>query len=100
MQKACVLLQRHTDFRNFCKMDVHNGVTNYTRNIQSASIQLCPNEVEKEDKGYGMYYLQIKANAFIWHQIRCIMAILLLIGQENEQPDVITELLDVQKNPW
>lgn len=100
MQKACSLLQRHADFRNFCKMDVHNGVTNYMRNLQSASVHLCPNDSEIKEQGYKMYYLQIKANAFLWHQIRCIMAVLLLIGQEKEEPEVINELLDVDKNPW
>lgn len=100
MQKACVLLQRHADFRNFCKMDVHNGVTNYMRNLQSASIHLCPNESHEDQQGYSMFYLQIKANAFLWHQIRCIMAVLLLVGQEKEDAEVITELLDVEKNPW
>lgn len=100
MQKACVLLQRHADFRNFCKMDVHNGVTNYMRNLQLAGIHLCPSESDENQHGYSMYYLQIKANAFLWHQIRCIMAVLLLIGQEKEVPEVVTELLNVEKNPW
>lgn len=50
--------------------------------------------------GYAMYYLEISANAFLWHQIRCIMAVLLLIGEGKEYPDVITELMDVEKNPW
>lgn len=46
-----------------------------------------------------MYYLEIQANAFLWHQIRCIMAVLLLVGQKREQPSIITELLDVCSNP-
>lgn len=46
-----------------------------------------------------MYYLEIQANAFLWHQIRCIMAVLLLVGQKHEQPSVITKLLDVGNNP-
>ena len=46
MQQACQNLQQHADFRNFCKMDVHNGVTNYMRNLQSAQVKQCPNEVE------------------------------------------------------
>lgn len=41
MRKACDLLVRHADFRNFCKMDVHNGVTNYMRNLQSARVEAC-----------------------------------------------------------
>jgi len=46
-----------------------------------------------------MYYLEIQANAFLWHQIRCIMAVLLLVGQRKEQPSVISKLLDVETNP-
>ncbi|XP_005177562.1 tRNA pseudouridine(38/39) synthase isoform X2 [Musca domestica] len=99
MQKACKLLQIHGDFRNFCKMDVHNGVTNYIRNLQAANVLPCPNVQDEQRQGYSMYFLEIKANAFLWHQIRCIMAVLLLIGQEKEEPEVITELLDVEKNP-
>lgn len=46
-----------------------------------------------------MYYLEIKANAFLWHQIRCIMAVLLLVGQKREHPSIVRELLDVSSNP-
>uniref|UniRef100_A0A1A9WIV0 tRNA pseudouridine synthase n=1 Tax=Glossina brevipalpis TaxID=37001 RepID=A0A1A9WIV0_9MUSC len=99
MQEACKLLQRHTDFRNLCKMDVNNGVTNYVRHIEEANIHLCSHENESISKGYTMHYLEIKANAFLWHQIRCIMAVLLLIGHGKEEPSVINELLNVEKNP-
>lgn len=46
-----------------------------------------------------MYVLTIKGKAFLWHQIRCIMAILFLIGQNKEEPVVINELLDISENP-
>ncbi|XP_039479748.1 tRNA pseudouridine(38/39) synthase [Drosophila santomea] len=97
MNKACDLLVRHADFRNFCKMDVHNGVTNYMRNLQSARVEAC--DENHTNSGYDMYYLEIQANAFLWHQIRCIMAVLLLVGQKKEQPAVISDLLDVESNP-
>ncbi|KAH8400811.1 hypothetical protein KR009_001074 [Drosophila setifemur] len=97
MQEACNLLVRHADFRNFCKMDVHNGVTNYMRNLQAAKVEAC--EERLSESGYDMYYLEIQANAFLWHQIRCIMAVLLLVGQRKENPTVVSELLDVQTNP-
>ncbi|KAI8035852.1 tRNA pseudouridine(38/39) synthase [Drosophila gunungcola] len=97
MQEACNLLVRHADFRNFCKMDVHNGVTKYIRNLQSARVQAC--EERLPNTGYDMYYLEIQANAFLWHQIRCIMAVLLLVGQGKEKPSVISDLLDVDCNP-
>lgn len=47
-----------------------------------------------------MLYLELVGQAYLWHQVRCIMAILLLVGQQNESPDVITQLLDVESNPW
>lgn len=98
MRKACDLLVRHADFRNFCKMDVHNGVTNYMRNLQSARVEAC-DQTNHTNSGYDMYYLEIQANAFLWHQIRCIMAVLLLVGQKKENPGVISDLLDVESNP-
>lgn len=46
-----------------------------------------------------MYELTIEGSGFLWHQIRCIMSILLLVGQGKEHPDVILQLLDVKQNP-
>ncbi|XP_034650501.1 tRNA pseudouridine(38/39) synthase [Drosophila subobscura] len=97
MQEACKLLVGHSDFRNFCKMDVHNGVTKFIRNLQAARVAPC--EERLNHTGYDMYYLEIKANAFLWHQIRCIMAVLLLVGQQREQPRIVSDLLDVETNP-
>lgn len=46
-----------------------------------------------------MYVTTIKSQAFLWHQIRCIMSLLFLVGEEKESPDIILELLNVEKNP-
>ena len=46
-----------------------------------------------------MYYFLIEGNAFLWHQIRCIMGVLFLIGQRKESPEVISDLLDVEVCP-
>lgn len=48
---------------------------------------------------YSMYVAVIKGNAFLWHQIRFIMGVLFLIGSGKEAPSLVTELLDVDKNP-
>lgn len=48
---------------------------------------------------YSIFVIQIKAKAFLWHQIRCIMAILFLVAQGKEDPSIIDELLDVKTNP-
>ncbi|KAF9791444.1 hypothetical protein SFRURICE_014782 [Spodoptera frugiperda] len=81
MKEACSYLTGSNDYRNLCKMDVGNGVVEFIREIISADI------------------VPIEGNAFLWHQIRCIMGVLLLVGQGKETPGVIRELLDVEKNP-
>lgn len=53
MREACQLLACHGDFRNFCKMDVHNGVTNYMRNLQAAQIKQCDETVLEQDLESG-----------------------------------------------
>ncbi|XP_033213039.1 tRNA pseudouridine(38/39) synthase isoform X2 [Belonocnema kinseyi] len=86
------------DFRNICKMDVANGVVNFIRTIKEAFVR-CIQENEEIPTGYDMCELTITSQAFLWHQIRCIMGVLLLIGREKEKPEVIQDLFDVEKCP-
>uniref|UniRef100_A0A023GBR4 Putative pseudouridylate synthase n=1 Tax=Amblyomma triste TaxID=251400 RepID=A0A023GBR4_AMBTT len=125
MREAAALLVGEHDFRNLCKMDVANGVTNYKRCIlqtdifpwtrpltastrgrsptmQSTSQNGSSTSVDHGDgceDGYRLLCLEIVGQAFLWHQVRCIVAVLLLVGQRLEEPQVISELLDVAKNP-
>ena len=39
----------------------------------------------------------IKGSAFLWHQVRCMMAVLFMIGRKQEPREVITKLFDVDK---
>ena len=41
------------------------------------------------ENGYTMCELTIVGSSFLWHQIRCIVGILFLIGQGKENPEVI-----------
>ncbi|KAH6834713.1 MA3 domain-containing protein [Perilla frutescens var. hirtella] len=82
------------DFRNFCKMDAAS-VHNYRRNITSFEVFSC-NERYGDDELWAM---KIKGSAFLWHQIRCMVAVLFLIGQGLESANVIDELLDVERTP-
>ncbi|KAK3087246.1 hypothetical protein FSP39_003526 [Pinctada imbricata] len=91
---ACKLIGEH-DFRNLCKMDVGNGVTNYKRRIISAEI----NTVGEFTGGYQMCELTIVGMAFLWHQIRCIVSVLFMVGQGKERPEIIEELLDIDRLP-
>ncbi len=44
-------------------------------------------------------YFEIKGQAFLWHQIRCIASVLLMIGKGLEAPEIVQELLNIEKNP-
>jgi tRNA pseudouridine38/39 synthase len=39
----------------------------------------------------------VDGSSFLWHQIRCIVAILFLVGQKKESPSIVDELLDIEK---
>ncbi|XP_055600914.1 tRNA pseudouridine(38/39) synthase isoform X2 [Uranotaenia lowii] len=97
MSEACSYLVGSHDFRNLCKMDVGNGVVTFRRNIHYAFVR--ESLQDGADSSYDMLYFELRGKAFLWHQVRCIMAILILIGQGKEDPTVIKELLDVEKNP-
>ena len=84
MNEAAQKLIGEKDYRNLCKMDVANGVTNFTRKMISADISM----LSDEDSGYSMCELTIVGSSFLWHQIRCIVAVLILIGQGKEKVEV------------
>ncbi|XP_072229436.1 tRNA pseudouridine(38/39) synthase [Leuresthes tenuis] len=99
MAEAAKRYEGTRDFRNLCKMDVGNGVLQFQRTILSATVKpVQPQHVSSTDQ-YDLFVFEIKGLAFLYHQVRCMMAVLLLIGQKLEAPDVIDQLLDVEKNP-
>eukprot|EP00064_Thunnus_orientalis_P001540 superscaffoldBa00000106_g1543 len=87
------------DFRNLCKMDVGNGVLQFERTILSATVKPAQPEHISSTNQYDLFIFEIKGLAFLYHQVRCMMAVLLLIGQKLESPEIINQLLDVQNNP-
>jgi len=76
------------DFRNFCKLD--ENVQHFTRRITSIVIEPC-------DANTAV--ATFTGTAFLWHQIRCMVSVLMLVGRGLEQPSVIADLLDVDKHP-
>ncbi|KAI9823095.1 MAG: hypothetical protein M1819_001514 [Sarea resinae] len=46
-----------------------------------------------------VYTFTLHGSAFLWHQVRHMVAILFLIGQGLESPSLVSELLDVKANP-
>lgn len=88
------------DFRNLCKMDVANGVVEYYRRIMSANIKICSeNNQFSMSRDYDMCELTIVGKAFLWHQIRCIVSVLILVGQQKENENIFKDLLDIKNCP-
>ncbi|ORY20520.1 tRNA pseudouridine synthase, partial [Neocallimastix californiae] len=81
MQEAAKKLEGHHDFRNFCKIDPTKS-NKFQRTIYSCSI-------------FKSSDISELCMAFLWHQVRCCMAILFLIGKHKENPDIIDKLFDI-----
>ncbi|XP_006000931.1 tRNA pseudouridine(38/39) synthase [Latimeria chalumnae] len=87
------------DFRNLCKMDVANGVFNFQRTILSAAVRPTEERAGAQEDAFAMYEFVVTGLAFLYHQVRCMVAVLFLIGQRLERPEVIDELLNAEENP-
>ncbi|KAK1965254.1 tRNA pseudouridine synthase A [Colletotrichum sublineola] len=109
MNEAAQRFVGEHDFRNFCKVDGSKQITNFERRMFEAGVE------EVRDVGSALPYLgrsaadggqlpkvysfNIRGTAFLWHQIRHMVTILFLVGQRLERPEIVTQLLDVEKSP-
>ncbi|TFK63565.1 tRNA pseudouridine synthase [Pluteus cervinus] len=91
IQDAASRLVGEHDFRNLCKLDPAKQITIFTRRILRA-------EIDEVQGSEGMYVLNLVGSAFLYHQVRHIMAILLLVGSGLEHPSVVSSLLNVSPN--
>lgn len=85
MTAAAALYVGTNDFRHFCKLDpskVHLP-TFFTRTVHACTIAPI---------GESMAMMDITGRAFLWHQVRMLMAVLFLIGRGDEPQQLITEL--------
>lgn len=69
----------------------------YFRKLNKVDIKLA-NKNHEGLKQYDMLYLEIQGSAFLWHMIRCIVSVLMLVGDKRESPDIVKRLLDVDVN--
>ncbi|KAJ5035630.1 uncharacterized protein L3040_008095 [Drepanopeziza brunnea f. sp. 'multigermtubi'] len=114
MREAAKLFEGIHDFRNFCKVDPGKQISNFERRIFYADIE----EVDDSTSGLAfvngadfaphstrqavnpkVYTFTLHGSAFLWHQVRHMVAVLFLVGQGLEKPSIVSELLDVETNP-
>jgi len=89
MQQAANNLVGEHDFRNFCKVDGSKQIENHRRGVISATIS----------QGDEDCVFELIGTAFLWHQVRHIMAVLLLVGSGLEPPAVVKALLNTSLSP-
>ncbi|KAG5921297.1 hypothetical protein E4U61_006865 [Claviceps capensis] len=115
MRNAAKRFEGEHDFRNFCKVDPAKQISNFRRRIFESDIvqvrdasgvlpflqnQQSPCGGSVEEGPYPqVYYFHVRGSAFLWHQIRHMVAVLFLVGQRLEDPAVVSELLDTQRTP-
>ena len=112
MHEAAQKYEGLHDFRNFCKIDASKQITNFERRIFHAGIHAVGPEEEPANLGlvsngetkaahHGpqLYWFEVRGSAFLWHQVRHLIAVLFLVGQGLEKPRVVDDLLDVEKTP-
>ncbi|KAJ5735297.1 uncharacterized protein N7483_000422 [Penicillium malachiteum] len=126
MREAAKSFEGIHDFRNFCKLDTSKQIENFERIIHYSDIELVDpktmplgwvnragfqsqeNSVSDETMESPetaasatpqVYTFTLHGSAFLWHQVRHMVAILFLVGQGLESPSIVPELLDVAKNP-
>lgn len=122
MQEAAKKYEGLHDFRNFCKIDPSKQITNFNRRIFHAGIHVVgpredpanlasqtaqSHDVSKqgeEERGVAthgpqLYWFEVRGSAFLWHQVRHLIAVLFLVGQGYEDPSIVDRLLDVKENP-
>ncbi|KAF2149334.1 pseudouridine synthase, partial [Myriangium duriaei CBS 260.36] len=99
MQDAAKRLEGLHDFRNFCKVDPAKQITNHERRIFHASIEEI--DMRRHPVGYTpkLYSFNVNGSAFLWHQVRNMVAVIFLVGQGLESPSVVSDLLDPKKAP-
>lgn len=126
MREAAKYFEGTHDFRNFCKLDTSKQIENFERVIYHSDIEYV--NPKTNPLGYigrsgfqvhedynpdidmlaseapplttpQVYSFTLHGSAFLWHQVRHMVAILFLVGQGLESPSIVPELLDVSKNP-
>ena len=103
MRNAAGRLVGEHDFRNLCKLDPAKQITSFRRRILRADISPLNDDHNNNNAaglggGGDMHVLDLVGTAFLYNQVRHIMAVLLLIGARLESPSVISALLNVDPN--
>ncbi|KAN0136879.1 Pseudouridine synthase [Lactarius tabidus] len=94
MRNGAARLVGEHDFRNLCKLDPAKQLTTFRRRILRADISPVVVGGSSGGSDMDMHVLDLVGSAFLYNQVRHIMAVLLLIGARFEAPSVVSALLN------
>ncbi|KAI1745751.1 pseudouridine synthase [Xylaria scruposa] len=129
MRAAAKKFEGLHDFRNFCQVDATKTQQSFQRRIFESAVveapdaetalphlqrsEFQPSFVSEAPSEPGttaspppppeafpkVYYFHVRGSAFLWHQIRCMVSVLFMVGQGLEDASVVDRLLDVAAEP-
>uniref|UniRef100_A0A8R1HL24 tRNA pseudouridine synthase n=1 Tax=Caenorhabditis japonica TaxID=281687 RepID=A0A8R1HL24_CAEJA len=99
MRDAASRLVGEHDYSNFCQIDMNEKrlEQSYTRKIYSVTVEEIA--TSSRDDIYQMVELTVSGSGFLWHMIRYIVTVLCEIGRRNEEPELISQMLDLKVFP-
>lgn len=98
MRVAAKHFEGSHDFRNFCRID--EGVSNFERLMYTVEVRSASDHDSESLARCGradeasMYYIFVKGQAFLWHQVRCMSAVLFDVGMRREDPSIVQRMLE------
>ena len=92
MQEGANYLIGKNEFRNLCKMKPEYEKSGTVREVFQCEIVKIQS-ISKKEQALEMACLKIKASGFLYHMVRCIMAVLKGVGRREILPIDIKEIL-------
>ena len=92
------MVGRH-DFANFCKFDAETTKGNTERVILQCTVELAKDEFYRALFPRGILEFTIEGQAFLYHQVRFMIALLLEIGRGTENISLVDSLLGLDGSP-
>jgi len=94
------ILKRKTSGVSWAQIAEELKVSGKPRSFEACKSRYRRMLKDKEEAGrMKVYAFSINGSAFLWHQVRHLVAVLFLVGQGLEKPEVVKGLLDMRKCP-
>jgi tRNA pseudouridine38/39 synthase len=93
MSSAAAMFLGEHSFFNFCKIDPSKGPQqSFNRNVLHASIEAV-RPLAGAPHPLDVFVFNVKATAFLWHQVRAMVAVLFRVGDGIDPPAVVAAML-------